>query len=293
MFLPTIRRVDRRRFLLTLLSGALPTPAAAQGRAPGTSKPSSPGRLPRVGYVGSGHPSDPESLFRWFAEGLRTFDYVEGQTVTIVWRFAEGRYDRLPGLAAELVSLGVPAIFTPSDHTTAAAGRATQTIPIVFSATDPIASGFVLSLARPGRNMTGVGPGHDAAEPGRHQPRPSLASGAAGCAVAATAVRGVRRAQSAGLRRDIRSSTVARKQCWSFRQPVLHRPPGAGQARPSASPTHDRDAYRVRPLSPGPMAAPGPGDGPPGEGTPSPECPRGGAPVVAWTREPTSGGGAR
>ena len=85
MFLPTIRRVDRRRFLLTLLSGALPTPAAAQGRAPGTSKPSSPGRLPRVGYVGSGHPSDPESLFRWFAEGLRTFDYVEGRTVTIVW----------------------------------------------------------------------------------------------------------------------------------------------------------------------------------------------------------------
>jgi putative ABC transport system substrate-binding protein len=90
-----------------------------------------------VGYLESGHPSDPESplfahLFQSFAEGLRTFDYVEGQTVTIVWRFAEGRYDRLPRLAAELVSLGVDAIFTPSDHTTAAASRATQTIPIVF-----------------------------------------------------------------------------------------------------------------------------------------------------------------
>jgi hypothetical protein len=91
VFLPIIRREDRRRFLLTLLAGTLPTPATAQGPAPGTSKPSSPGRLPRVGYLESGHPSDPESplfahLFQSFAEGLRTFDYVEGQTVTIVWR---------------------------------------------------------------------------------------------------------------------------------------------------------------------------------------------------------------
>src|SRR5205823_7161383 len=93
------------------------------------------GKLPRVGYLGSGHSSDRSSprfsyLFDAFADGLRDVGYVDGQTVTIDWRWAEQRYERLPDLAADLVRLGVTAIFAATDHAANAARRATQTTPI-------------------------------------------------------------------------------------------------------------------------------------------------------------------
>jgi len=95
-------------------------------------------------------------LFAAFREGLRELGYVEGQNIEIESRWAEGNYDRLPGLAADLVRLKVAVILTYGTPASQAAKRATATIPIVMAAIiDPLASGLVTSLARPGENLTG------------------------------------------------------------------------------------------------------------------------------------------
>ena len=150
--------ISRRGFLagsVTLLAPSLA--AEVQPR-----NANAPARLPRVGYLGSGHPSDRSSrrfahLFRAFTNGLRDVGYVEGETVTVEYRFVEERYERFADLARELVRLGVDVIFAPSDRAAAAAKQVTQTIPIVFAAAaDPVASQFVASFSRPSRNMTGL-----------------------------------------------------------------------------------------------------------------------------------------
>jgi putative ABC transport system substrate-binding protein len=95
-------------------------------------------------------------LFAAFREGLRELGYVEGQNIKIESRWAEGNYDRLPGLAADLVRLKVDVIVTYGTPASQAAKRATGTIPIVMAAIiDPVASGLVTSIARPGGNLTG------------------------------------------------------------------------------------------------------------------------------------------
>jgi putative tryptophan/tyrosine transport system substrate-binding protein len=92
-----------------------------------------------------------------FRQGLREFGYVEGQNLVIVYRGAEGRIERLPDLAAELVQLQVAVIVAVGTAATRAAQSATHTIPIVMTGTnDPVAQGFVASLARPGGNITGL-----------------------------------------------------------------------------------------------------------------------------------------
>jgi putative ABC transport system substrate-binding protein len=92
-----------------------------------------------------------------FRQGLRELGYIEGQNISIEYRSAEGEEDRLPGLAAELVRLKVEVIVATSPSATAAARQATSTIPIVFTVSgDPVADGFVASLARPGGNTTGL-----------------------------------------------------------------------------------------------------------------------------------------
>jgi putative ABC transport system substrate-binding protein len=142
--------MDRRRFLLTSLAGALAVPLGAQAQRPS-------GALPRVGWLGTGTAFNVPDLVEAFREGLREPGYVEGQNVTIEYRWAEQRYDRLPGLAAELVHLGVNVIFAGGDLQANGARQATATIPIVFTgATDPVASKFIVSLAHPGGNMTGL-----------------------------------------------------------------------------------------------------------------------------------------
>jgi ABC transporter substrate binding protein len=150
----------KRREFVAGFGVILAAPLAAEGQSPPPPRPDK--TRPLVGYLGSGHPSDRTSplfsyLFQSFAKGLRDVGYVDGETVTIEWRFAEEKYERLPGLAAELVRRGVNVIFAPSDHTAVAARQATRTIPIVFSSSaDPVGSGFADSLSRPGRNMTGL-----------------------------------------------------------------------------------------------------------------------------------------
>jgi putative ABC transport system substrate-binding protein len=134
--------------VLLLFSAFLGT-AAAQPRE----------KAPRVGSLHVGSHSDPipQRYLDAFRQGLRELGYVEGQNIAIESRWAEGKHDRLPALAADLVRSKVDVILTLSSVATQAAQRATRTIPIVMSlVNDPVGSGLVASLARPGGNVTGV-----------------------------------------------------------------------------------------------------------------------------------------
>jgi len=145
--------IDRRRFLLTSLAGALAVPSL------GTAGAQPPEKVPRVGYLNPGSSSDPARQRRLeaFRQGLRELGYVEGQNIAIESRWAEGKYDRYPALAADLVRLKVDVIVAGGGAATQAAQQATRTIPIVMSVViDPVGSGLVPSLARPGGNLTGT-----------------------------------------------------------------------------------------------------------------------------------------
>jgi len=112
------------------------------------------GKVFRIGIAG---PAPGNPLLVVFRQGLRELGYVEGQNVALEVRSVDGRPERLPDLLAELVRLKVDVILAPSDQVIAAAQKATTSIPIVMSnASDPVARGFVVSLARPGGNITGL-----------------------------------------------------------------------------------------------------------------------------------------
>jgi putative ABC transport system substrate-binding protein len=138
----------RRRFIAFVGSAiALPCVAAAQQKT-----------MPVIGLLGGTSPVGPFAPFvAALRKGLSETDYVEGQNVSIEYRWAEGHYDRLPALAADLVAHKVDVILAVGDEPAHAAKSATATIPIVFLiGADPIVSGLVGSLARPGTNLTGV-----------------------------------------------------------------------------------------------------------------------------------------
>jgi len=116
-----------------------------------------PAKVYRIGYLGAGSSSATTHLVQAFQLGLREFGYIEGRNIAVEYRWAEGRNDRLPGLAAELVRLKVNVIVVGPPAAALAAKNATKTIPIVFAAGgDPVGSGLVASLARPGGNVTGL-----------------------------------------------------------------------------------------------------------------------------------------
>jgi putative tryptophan/tyrosine transport system substrate-binding protein len=116
-----------------------------------------PGKVPRVGFLGPRSRLDGAPFVNAFLQGLRELGWVEGQNIAIEYRFAEGRLDRLPDLAAELVRLNVDVILASSTPPALAAKNATRTIPIVMgTSADPEGSGLVASLARPGGNITGL-----------------------------------------------------------------------------------------------------------------------------------------
>ncbi len=116
-----------------------------------------PTKIPRIGYLAVGSLSTNPARREAFRQGLHELGYVEGKNIVIEWRHAEGKLDRLPALAAELVRLKVDVIVTTGPTTTRPAKEATSTIPIVMAQdTDPVGNGFVASLARPGGNITGL-----------------------------------------------------------------------------------------------------------------------------------------
>ncbi len=116
-----------------------------------------PKKIPRVGHLAAPPPSAISSRIEAFRQGLRELGYVEGKNIVIEWRSSEGKADRLPGLATELVRLKVDVIVTSGPPATRAAKEATSTIPIVMALdNDPVGSGVVASLARPGGNITGL-----------------------------------------------------------------------------------------------------------------------------------------
>jgi putative ABC transport system substrate-binding protein len=113
-----------------------------------------PTKLRTIGWLGTRSASAPAREF--FTEALRQIGYVEGKNITIEYRYAESRFDKLPALADELVRLRVDVLVTPATRAAIAARNATKTIPIVFyTGSDPVAAGLVDSLPRPGGNMTG------------------------------------------------------------------------------------------------------------------------------------------
>jgi len=114
-------------------------------------------KVPRIGWLLFGSPSSATTARNEaFRQGLRDLGYIEGQNLIIEYRYAEGKVDRLPDLAAELVRLKVDAIFASSTPSVQAAKKATTTVPIVSVSGDPVGLGLVASLARPGGNVTGL-----------------------------------------------------------------------------------------------------------------------------------------
>ena len=110
----------------------------------------------RIGYLAAACPDTQSARTEAFRQGLRDLGYIEGQNIAIEYRCAEGKADRLPELATELIQLKLDLIVTAGNEATQAAKNATGTIPIVTTGSDPVVSGFVASLAHPGGNITGV-----------------------------------------------------------------------------------------------------------------------------------------
>ncbi|HET8919877.1 MAG TPA: ABC transporter substrate-binding protein [Xanthobacteraceae bacterium] len=141
--------MKRRDFVILMSGAAAAWPFAAHAQQPA---------MPVIGFLSSRSPGESAGVVAGFRQGLTEAGFVEGQNVLVAFRWAEGHYDRLPALAAELVGLRVAVLFTAGGPPAAfAAKAATQTIPIVFSAAmDPERIGLVTSLNRPGGNITGM-----------------------------------------------------------------------------------------------------------------------------------------
>ena len=138
----------RRRALIGTIAGVASWPIAARAQQKAT---------PVIGYLSGGLADTAGSYRAAFRAGLREAGFVEGQNVTVEHRYAEGRFERLPAMAAALVSRKVDVIFAGGTQATRAAKAATSTIPIVFLiGDDPVVEGFVSSLARPNGNLTGI-----------------------------------------------------------------------------------------------------------------------------------------
>ena len=146
--------ISRRAFLRTATGGLVAATGAAEAQPPR--------KIPRIGWLGLTTAAGNADFLAGFREGLQQAGHAEGVSFAIEFRFADGRADRLPGLALELVGLPADAIVVTSSQAAAAAKQATATIPIVMvSVGDPVGVGLIASLARPGGNITGVSTAHE------------------------------------------------------------------------------------------------------------------------------------
>ena len=140
--------MDRRTFMHAFAGGLVIAPFAAEAQQAA--------KVARIGYLGTNRATAP-GMVDAFLQGLRDLGYVEGRNLVIQYRDAEGKLERLPALAAELVALKVDVIVAATTPGALAAKQATRTIPIVFAvSSDPVTEGLVTSLARPGGNVTGL-----------------------------------------------------------------------------------------------------------------------------------------
>jgi putative tryptophan/tyrosine transport system substrate-binding protein len=142
----------QRRQFIALLGGATAASAAWPLAASAQTRP----KIPRVGYIAGSSATGTEHTVGAFRQGLRELGYVEGQTIALEVRWAEGRSERIPELVAELVGLKMDVLVAGSSVATLAANKATRTIPIVMVGADPVGLGLVASLGRPGGNVTGL-----------------------------------------------------------------------------------------------------------------------------------------
>ena len=140
----------RRREFITVLGGMVAVwPLIAHGQQAG--------KIPRIGFMGNSTAAMEANLIGPFRDGLRDLGYEEGHNLIIEFRWAEGKYDRFPALIAELLAAKVDVIVTAGTPATLAIKKATSTVPLVFIAVgDPVGTGVVASLARPGGNLTGL-----------------------------------------------------------------------------------------------------------------------------------------
>jgi putative ABC transport system substrate-binding protein len=140
--------MDRRQLLVVLATGALTAPFAVSAQQQ---------KVYRIGFLGNSTAALEANLVAPFREGLRDLGYVEGRNIVIEYRWAEGKYERFPELIAELVALNVDIIVTAGTPAALAVKRAMLKIPLVMAAVgDPVGTGLVASLARPGGNVTGL-----------------------------------------------------------------------------------------------------------------------------------------
>src|SRR5213594_1479201 len=143
--------MNRRAFLCGLTLGTLSRSLAAEAQEYKA------GKVARIGLLSQGSPTSGQHIREAFRQGLREVGYVDGQNIVIEYRYAEGKAERLPDLAAELLRLKVDVIVAGGTPAPLAAKRATRTIPIVMAAAgDPVGTGLVASLAQPGGNVTGL-----------------------------------------------------------------------------------------------------------------------------------------
>ena len=141
--------MDRRTFVGAMAGALLTLPHATEAQQAG--------KVPRIGYLAQNNAEMSQGTFAAFREGLREHGWVEGQTIVVETRYAEGKVDQLPALVSELIRFKVDIIVTTSSGTTWAAKNATQSIPIVMGASaNAVGEGLVSSLAHPGGNITGM-----------------------------------------------------------------------------------------------------------------------------------------
>jgi len=141
--------VDRRTFIGSVASSLLAAPLGVEAQQPA--------KIPRIGFLGLASASSFAKQVEAFRAGLRDLGYLEGKNIVIDYRWAEGKYDRYPALAADLIRMKVDVIIAPASTEVEPVRQATKTIPIVFAQhADPVGLGHVASLARPGGNITGV-----------------------------------------------------------------------------------------------------------------------------------------
>src|SRR6478672_5302230 len=139
----------KRREFIAGLAGTAAWPVVALGQHGG--------KIPRVGFLGNSTATLEANLVGPFREGLRKYGYEDGRNVEIVFRWAEGRYERFPALIAELIAANVDVIVTAGTPAAFAVKKATSTVPVVMAAVgDPVGTGIVPNLARPGGNITGL-----------------------------------------------------------------------------------------------------------------------------------------